>query len=244
LTTWNLHISKLPDFCHPVEWAIQLPNLIHNWNLQIFKLPDFCRPVEWAIQLPEPIYHLKLPNFPNFPIFVIRLSGWSNYPTQFITWNLQIFLITRFLSPGCVGNPITRTNVPPEISKFPKLPNFCHPVEWAIQLPDPIYHLKSPNFPNYPISVTRLSGQSNYPTWFNNWNLPIFVTWLSGQSNYPTQFTTWNLQIAAITWFCHPVEWAIQSPYPLLHTFSGSNIISLPDLPTYHLKSPPTNYWI
>ena len=35
------------------------------------------------------------------------------------------------------------------------------------------------------------------------------------------------------------------SNYPTLcYTFSGGNIICFPGLPTYHLKSPPTIYWI
>jgi len=148
---------------------------------------------------------------------------------------------------GWVGNPITWPDLPPKISKFPKLPDFCQSIEWAIKLPYSICHLKSPNCQNY----------------------PIFVTWLSGRSNYPTQFTTWNLQISKSPHLCYPVcvgdlithpdlptdthclntqsllpSLSGRFNYPTLcYTFSGGNIICFPGLPTYHLKSPPTNYW-
>ena len=116
--TWYLHISKSPDLCYQV-W-VDNPITRTYMPPQIFK-------------------------WPNYSIFITWLSGWSNYPTSFATWNLQIAKITWFLSLSWVGNPITRTYFPPEISKFPTFPNFCDLVEWAIQLPAPICYLKSPN---------------------------------------------------------------------------------------------------
>jgi hypothetical protein len=144
---WNLQIYKINWFSFTLlSGRSNYPTLLATWHLQITLITWFLSPC---------------------------LSGRANYPTQFTTWNLQIATITWFLSPDWVGDPITQPDLSTKISKFPKLPDFCHLVEWAIQLPNPIYHLKSPNFQNYPICVTRLSGRSNYPTWFTTWNLHI-----------------------------------------------------------------------
>jgi hypothetical protein len=117
-----------------------------------------------------------------------------------------------------VGNQITQPDFQIDIFVLPQLPNLGDLVEWAIQLPNVICHLKSPNCQNYPISVTRLNAQSNQPAQFPNlhlqiakiinlvqwamklpnsisqltptncFNYHIFATRLSGQSNHPTQF--------------------------------------------------------
>ena len=192
------------------------------------KLPHFSHPVEWAIQLPDQ----------NYPISVTWLSGQSNYLTQFATWNLQIAKITPFLSPGWVGNPITWLNLPPKLFKLPKLPDFCHLVEWAIQLPDQICHLKSPNCQNYPISITRLSGRSNYPTQFATWNLQIakitpFLSpsWVGDPITWP-DLPPKICKLPKLFDFCHPVEWAIQLPYPIHHLKSPNCQITSSLLPS------------
>jgi len=195
-------LPPLPDFCHPVEWAVQLPDLIPltrlsgqstyltqfaTWNLPIatitwFLSPswvgstiiwlDSSHPVEWAIHLSNPIFHLKYPNSQNYPIFVTRLNGQSNYPTrfatwnlpiatithfllpssnyltQFVHWNLQIAKITRFLSPSWVG-------LPTEISKFPTLLNICCPVWAGHPITQPNLPPEISKLPNHLIFVTQ-----------------------------------------------------------------------------------------
>ena len=136
---WNVQIANISWFLSP-GWV---GNLITLFNFpseisKLPKLPEYCHPVEWAIQLPN----------------------------QFSTSNIQIHKITRLLLPNWVGNQITQRNLPSARSKLPKLPDFCHQVEWTIQLSYPICYLISPNCQNYPISLTRLSGRSNHPTQF------------------------------------------------------------------------------
>jgi len=192
----------------PITWPDLSP--------EISKLPqlsDFCHLVEWVIQLPYLICHIKSANYQNYPIFLTWLSGRSNYPTWFATWNLQFAKITRFLSPGWVDDPITLPDLPPETFKLEILPNFCYLVEWAIQLPNMIYQLISPHCHNSPICVTWLSGQSNYLAQF------LSPDWVS---NPITHFATWNLQIAKITSFLSP-SWV-------------GNPITWPDLPPETFK--------
>jgi hypothetical protein len=111
--TWNLQIAKISWFLSPgwVDNSIILPNLLPEIS-KLPKLPDFSHPVEWAIQLPNPICHLKYPNSQIYPIFVNQLSGWSNYPTRFPTWNLQIAKSPHLCYPVCVGDLITHPDLP------------------------------------------------------------------------------------------------------------------------------------
>jgi hypothetical protein len=196
--TWNLHIAKITQFLSP------------GWVGSSITWTDSSHLVQWAIQLPYPICHVKSPNWQNYPISVSQLSGQSHYPTQFATWNLQVAKITPFLSPGWVGHSITLPNLPPKISKLPKLPNFCHPVEWAIQLPHLICHLKSTICQNHPISVTWLSGQSNYLTW------SLSPSWV-GDPISPPDLPPEISKLPKLPHFSHPVEWAMQLPHPICH---------------------------
>jgi hypothetical protein len=214
------------------------------------------------------------PNFPTdifkLPKLPTQLSGQSNYLTWFATWHLQIANITHPVewatklpnpichlnSPNCQNYPIFITwlrgqsNYPTRFATWHlQIATITNPVEWAIKLPNPISQLTSSNCQNYPMFVTWLSGQWNYPTQFATWilhiatitqflspgsvgnqitppnfptdifKLPKFPTLLSGQSDYPTQFATWHLQIANIT---HPVEWAIKLPNPICHLTSSN----------------------
>ena len=208
ITRHNLppDISKLPKL--PDVSPCWVGDLITQCDVppQISKfpnLPDFCHMVEWVIQLPDLICHLISPYRKITRSLLPGLSRRCNYQNWFAIWNLHIA----------------------------KLPNFCHPVEWVIQLPEPICHLICPNCKITWSLLPGLSRQSNYQNWFATRNLqitqflslcwvgdaitrvnlppeisklPIFVIWLSGQSNYPTSFATWILQIAKITQFCKP----------------------------------------
>jgi len=201
--------------------SITLPNFPPEIS-NLPQLPNFCHPVEWAIQLPYPICDFKSPNFKNYPTSVTRLSGQSYYPTRFATWNLQVAKITPCLSPGWVDHSITLPNLPPEISKFPKFPNFCYLVEWVIQSPNPISHLKSTHCQNYPISVTRLTGQFNYLTRF------LSPGWVGNPITLP-DLRLEIYKLPKLPHFCHPVEWAIQLPYPILQPKS-------PNCPNYPIS--------
>ena len=189
--TWHLQITPMTQFLSP-GWVcneITQPNFPPEFS-KLPKLTNFCHPVEGAIKLPNLICHLTSSNCLNYPIFAIQLSGQWNYPTQFSTWLLQIAKITnpvewaiklpncichltysncpnyQFLPHGWLGNQITPPNLPPYIFKLPKFttqlsgqsnyptqfPNWhlqiakiTHPVEWAIKLPNPICHLNSAN---------------------------------------------------------------------------------------------------
>jgi len=229
--TWNPQFAKITPFLSP------------GWVGSPITWPDSSHPVEWVIQFPHPICHLKSPNCQNYLISLTRLSGQSNYPTQFATWNLQIAKITPFLSPGWVGNLITLPNLPSEISKLPKLPNFCHPVEWAIQLPNPIFHLKYPNSQNHHIFVTQLSGQSNYTTQFAICKVQIAkTTWFLSPSWVGDPLTPPDLpleihKLPKLPHFCHPLEWAIQLPYPISHLKSPNCQITSSLLPSLRRRS-------
>ena len=166
------------------------------------KFPDICyevwvgSPITWP-DLPTDTFKL-----PQLPGFVARLSGQSNDLTWFGTWNLQMAKITWFLWPNWVGNLITQPNLSFEISKLPKLPDICHLVEWAVQLPDSI-------------SLTQLSGWSIYLTWFAAWNLQIgkITQFLSpgwvGDPITPPSLQLKIYKLPKLPHICHPVEWAI-----------------------------------
>ena len=141
---------------NPITWP-NLPSQISKFP----KLAHFCFPIQRAIQLYNPICHPKCPNCQNYLISVTQLSGWFNYPTQFVTWNLQISKISWHLSPSWLGYQNTQPSLPPKMAKFPKLPVFCQTIESVIQLlAYPICHLKSP--------ITQLLS----PGWVGN---PITV---------------------------------------------------------------------
>ena len=91
-----------------------------------------------------------------------------------------------------MGDPITQPNLPSDIPILQHNPIFVTRFEWAIQLPDLIFYLKSPNFQITQSVLHSLSGPSNYLTWF----------------------AIWTLQIARLHNFCHPVEWVIHLPNP------------------------------
>jgi hypothetical protein len=101
---------RLPEYQVPVPSTILI--FLPPFDLQIAKITN---PVEWAIKLPHPICHLTLLNCQNYPIFVTRSSGQSNYPTQFATWHLQIATITNLIEWAIkLPNPIAKITNPVE----------------------------------------------------------------------------------------------------------------------------------
>jgi len=180
--SWFLSPGWVGD---PITWP-NLPSQISKFP----KLAHFCFQIQWAIQLYNPICHPKCPNCQNYMISVTQLSGWFNYPTQFVTWNLQIAKITWLLSPSWLGYQNTWPNLPPKMAKFAKLPDFCQSIESVIQLAYPICHLKSP------------IGQMTKITWF------LWPDWVGNPITHPNLPSEMS-KLPILADFCHLVEWAI-----------------------------------
>ena len=195
-------LPPLPDFCHLVEWAVQLSDSIPLTQLsgrstyltwfsttqisKFPKLPNFCYPIELAIQLPYPICHLKSLNCHNYPIFVTQFQ----LPDS----------ICPLKSPNCQNYPIF-------------VAQLSRPTNWNLQISNITQYL-----------LPGLSRPSNYPTRFATWNLqiaksphlchPVCVGDLITHPNLPTDTHCHKYPIS-VTQF----EWAIQLPHPLLHLF-------------------------